>query len=248
MSKNSLKDKIALVTGAAKRLGRATALALAREGVNIMVHYNRSDDAADELCRELKMLGVNAWKVQANLQKTEESETLIEKAYKLAGPITILINNASIYPKGKLEEITLDDISLNIRINVWAPFVISREFAKRTKEGKIVNFLDTRIKGYDWAHTAYHLSKHMLALLTRMTALTFAPRITVNAVAPGLILPPEGEDKSYLEKLKETVPLKNYGSPKDVTDAVLFLLKSDYITGQIIYVDGGRHLKEAVYG
>jgi len=248
MSNNSLSGKTAIITGAAKRLGRATAIALAKEGVNIVIHYNRSKEEAEKLCEELKKLGVKSWKLQANLEKTEESELLIERAYKLTGPITILINNASIYPKGKLENITFDDINLNMRINAWAPFVISREFAKRVKEGKIVNFIDTRIKGYDWAHAAYYLSKHMLFILTKMTAFSFAPGITVNGIAPGLILPPEGEDESYLQRLKDTLPLKKYGSIKDVTDTVLFLLKSEYITGQVIYVDGGRHLKEGVYG
>jgi hypothetical protein len=239
----SLSGKTALITGSTKRIGRITALALADEGVNVLVHYGRSVEEADILCREIGERGVKAWKVQADLAKPEECETLLERARKVADSVEILVNNASIFPTARLEGITFDDVVANLQVNAWAPFVLSRAFARLVEKGKIVNLLDSRIKGYDWAHAAYILSKHMLAVLTRMTALEFAPDITINAVAPGLILPPPGEDESYLERLKDTVPLKRYGQPQDVAETILFLLKSDFITGQVIYVDGGRHLK-----
>ena len=135
-----------------------------------------------------------------------------------------------------------------MRINAWAPFVLGRALARERRGGCIVNLLDSRITDYDAEHAAYHLSKRMLATLTRMMALEFAPRVRVNAVAPGLILPPPGEDDGYLERLKRTNPLERHGEPADVAEAVLFLARSLFVTGQTIFVDGGRHMRGAVYG
>ena len=248
MKQSPLNGKTALITGAAKRIGRATALALADEGANIVVHYRGSADEATDLCRDLAERGVKAWPVQADFEKPEDCETLVDRAIQAAGPIEILINNASIFPPGTLQDVTFDDVVGSFRVNAWAPFALSRAFARRVGRGKIVNLLDSRVTGYDWSHVAYVWSKHVLAVMTRMTALEFAPDITVNAVAPGLILPPPGEDEGYLDRLKGTVPLKRRGDPEDVAEAVVFLLRSDFITGQVIYVDGGRHLKEYLDG
>ena len=132
----------------------------------------------------------------------------------------------------------------HLQVNAWAPFVLSREFARLAGRGKIINLLDTKIISSDRTHVAYLLSKQMLAALTSMCALEFAPNVTVNGIAPGLILPPPGKDDSYLEQLAQTVPLKRRGSPDDIADAARYLLQSDFVTGQIIYVDGGRHLRE----
>jgi len=245
MSGESVRGKTALITGAGRRVGRATALALAREGANIIVHYGRSEEEARQVCREIEQHSVKAWGLQADLEKPEEYETLIKRVLELAGSIEILVNNASIFPPSELGDVSFDDVVANLQVNAWAPFVLTREFARQVGKGRIVNLIDSRIQGYDFAHVAYILSKHLLALLTRMTALEFAPDITVNGVAPGLILPPPGEDESYLERLKGTVPLKCHGEPEDIAEAVVFLVKSNFITGQIIYVDGGRHLKES---
>lgn len=244
MSITSLKGQTALITGAAKRLGRAMAMALAEDGVNVVAHYRRSAREAEDLCRELASSGVGAWTLQANLEEPPECQALMGRACEAAGRIDILINSAAIFPPGGFAEITVEEINRTLQVNAWAPLVLMRAFAREAERGKIVNLLDTRIKGYDRLHSAYHLSKHMLAVLTRIGALEFAPRITVNAVAPGLILPPEGEDDSYLERVAGNLPLRTHGGPKDVTDAVLFLLKSQFITGQVIYVDGGRHIHD----
>jgi NAD(P)-dependent dehydrogenase (short-subunit alcohol dehydrogenase family) len=248
MARTRIRGKTALVTGAAKRIGRATALALADEGSNVVVHYNSSPEEADELARELRAKGVNSWTVRADFEKPEEYETLIQRAFDIAGSLDILVNNASIFPVDKIEDVQFDSVVSNVRINAWVPFVLSRAFAHTLGHGKIVNMVDSRVTGYDWSHVAYIWSKHMLAAITRMIALDFAPNITVNAVAPGLILPPPGKDMSYLERLKDTVPLKRYGDPEDIADAIVFLLESDFITGEVIYVDGGRHLKEFTNG
>jgi NAD(P)-dependent dehydrogenase (short-subunit alcohol dehydrogenase family) len=145
-------------------------------------------------------------------------------------------------------DVGFSDVMRHMHVNAWAPFVLSREFARLADHGKIVNLLDTRIIGHDREHVAYVLSKKMLAVLTVMCAREFAPDFTVNGIAPGLILPPAGKDESYLDKLAEKVPLRKHGGPQDIVDAVLYLLKSDYVTGQVIYVDGGRHLLEDGHG
>jgi len=248
MSSQSLVGRTALVTGGARRLGRATARALASEGANVIVHYGRSEAEAEELAAELREGGREAWTLQADLERPEEVETLIPRALEQAGGLQILVNNASIFPPGSLAEANLGSLMRNVQVNAWAPFQLGRSFAEHARRGTIVNFLDTRVAGYDWKHVEYILSKKMLATLTEMTAVQFAPDITVNAVAPGLILPPPGKDESYLEALKDTVPLKRHGDAEDIADAVLFLVKSDYVTGQVIYVDGGRHLLESGSG
>jgi pteridine reductase len=134
-----------------------------------------------------------------------------------------------------------------MRVNTFAPLVLGRAFIKQKRVGAIVNFLDTRMTGYDRDHSAYQLSKLSLSSLTKMMALEFAPCVRVNAVAPGPILPPLGKDSAYMERLASTNPLHRIGNLGDVTGAVLFLLKSTYITGQVLYVDGGYHLKGQTY-
>ena len=239
-----LNGKTALITGAAKRIGRETALVLAERGINIIVHFNRSDSEASDLARELHQKGVRAWTVQADFRRPDEYRTLIAQARQIAGTLDILINNASIFPAETIAELNWSSLSANMEVNAWVPFLLSRSFAQEIGRGKIVNLHDSRLQGYDWTHTGYILSKHVLAAMTRMMALEFAPDITINAVAPGLILPPPDKGEQYLKKLVHTVPLKRHGDPTDIAEAVAFLIQSDFITGNVIYVDGGRHLHE----
>lgn len=243
-----LDGKTALITGAAKRLGRATALALAGQGVNVVVHYRSSSEDADDVVSKAQDMGVKAWKVKADLSEPVEAEELFTKAIEVAGTVEILINNASIFGKSSLIDFTLEEVNENVKVNAISPLLIARALAEKVNEGAIVNFLDTRFTEYDKEHAAYHLSKRMLFSLTRMMALEFAPGIRVNAVAPGLILPPPGKDISYLENLAPTNPLNRVGTVQGITDSVLFLLESDFITGQVIFVDGGYHMKGYVYG
>ncbi len=248
MPRESIRGKTALITGAAQRLGRVTALALAGEGANIIVHYRSSEVEAEELAGDIRRRGVQAWTVQADFAQPEEYTSLLPRALHMAGSLDILINSASIFPANTLADITFAGLMSNTEVNAWAPFVLMRCFKELVGAGKIVNLLDTRINGYDWGHVGYIVSKHILAVFTQMTALDYAPDITVNAVAPGLILPPPGQTEEYLDKLVDTVPLKRHGEPEDVADAIVYLLTSAFCTGNIIYVDGGRHLKEHVNG
>ncbi len=244
MSKGPLAGKTALVTGAARRLGRAIALSLAREGASLVIHYGRSGEAAQELVEEVRRGGGDAWLVGADLANPGQVESLLPRALEQAGRLDVLVNNASVFRADSLMDVNLDDMIENLKVNAWAPFALSRAFALHAGRGAIVNLLDTRVVSYDWKHVSYIVSKSALALLTRMTAVAYAPNIRVNAVAPGLILPPPGEDEGYLEKLADTVPLKRHGGSEDIAEAVVYLVKSDFVTGQVLYVDGGRHLLE----
>jgi pteridine reductase len=243
----SLAGKTALVTGAAKRIGRALALALAQDGVRVVVHYNRSDQDALALCDEIEGLGVPAWPLKGDLLDTSRTEAVFREAVGHAGPIDILINNASIFDRDTLWEATEESICRNMRIHAVAPLILSREMGRQGRPGHIINLLDTRVATYDPVHASYGLSKGALLGLTGMLALELAPNVAVNAVAPGSILPPPGQSEAYLAKLAQANPMKRVGSPQDIVQAVLFLLHSRFITGQVIYVDGGIHVKGHIY-
>jgi pteridine reductase len=239
-----LEGKNALVTGAAKRIGRAISLALAREGANVALHYSSSEGKAAELATEIRGLGVQAVVLGADLSDPAELMSLVERAREALGTIEILVNNAAIFPSDTLETVELEVLERNLEINAWAPLVLTRAFAAQTKRGHVVNLLDSRVSGFDRTHVSYILSKHVLASLTRMSALELAPGITVNGIAPGLILPPAGKDEEYVDRLAQTIPLKRRGTPEDIAAAAVYLVTSEFVTGETIYVDGGRHLKE----
>jgi len=243
----SLVGKTALITGAARRLGRAAALELAGQGANVIVHYNQSEHAATQLCDELREAGVSAWAIQADLSENGRADALFGAAIDQAGAIDVLINNASVFDRETLWETTEASLWQNMQIHSVAPLALAKALAGQGRAAHVVNILDTRVTVYDREHASYHLSKRMLLTLTRMLALELAPDIVVNAVAPGLILPPAGEGEEYLKKLAHCSPLNRHGDPQDVAEAILFLLRSRFITGQVIYVDGGYHMKGHMY-
>lgn len=246
--KPSLEGKTALITGAAKRLGRVIALALADRGANIVVHYNHSRPEAEELADSLRSKNRRAWALGADLQRPDEVARLADAAVSLNDGVHVLINNASIFPGGRIEDATREDLLTNLQVHAFAPLDLSRRLTGKGGCRQIVNMLDTRIVDLDREHAAYHISKRVLFTLTRMLAMELAPDVTVNAVAPGLILPPPGKDESYLQRLAHTNPLQRHGEVADIARAVLFLLDSPFITGQVIFVDGGRHMKGNMYG
>lgn len=242
-----LRDKTALVTGAARRIGRAFSLGLADAGVNVVAHYWQSAAEGQTLCAELEARGVKAWPLRADLGDVGAISSLVARARDLAGPLDVLINNASVFEGDTIDGVSYEAVERHLRINAWAPLVLSREFARQTERGHIINLLDSKLDSTDRSHVSYLVSKRVLATLTRMVALEFAPRISVNAVAPGLILPPAGQNFDYLDRLSRGVPLQRFGSPEDVVQAALFLLQTDFVTGQIIHVDGGAHLDAPGY-
>ncbi len=243
----SLAGRTALVTGAAQRIGRAVVLALAQHGAHVVVHYNRSAREAEALCSEIQRLGVRAWPVGGDLMDAQQTESVFKQAAARAGSVDILVNNASIFEGDTIWDATDESVWKNLRIHAMAPLTLARELAAQGKPAHVINLLDTRVTVYDREHASYHISKRALLTLTRMLALELAPNVAVNAIAPGLILPPAGKDETYLAKLAHTNPLQRYGAPEDIVTTVLFLLCSRFITGQVIYVDGGYHMKGHMY-
>lgn len=246
--KFSLAGRVALVTGAGKRIGRALALALADAGAHVVVHYHESRSEAKEVADAITQSGRHAWTLSADLSDADAALGLLRSAIELAGAVDVLVNSASIYPKSRLSDFSEEDLIENLSVNAYGPLVLSRALAAQGRPGRILNLLDSRMIDYDAGHVAYHLSKRMLFALTRMLAVELAPAITVNAIAPGLILPPPGEDDSFLEKWRHTNYMNAWGSLEEITDAALYLLQSGFVTGQVLYVDGGRHMKNAMYG
>ncbi len=245
-----LRNKTALITGAARRIGRAITFGLVDAGWGVIAHFHDSETEALELQQEVIARGGRCSLVHADLELSNDVESLIERASNAAArPIDALINNAAIFPDDTLASVSRESFSRCLAVNAWAPLVLCREFAKQTSHGHVINLLDEKILGYRFSHAAYQASKLVLAALTNMLALDLAPGVLVNAIGPGLILPPPGQDERWLEReALVSVPLGRPGKPEDIVEAAVFLLGSAYLTGQIIYVDGGRHLLEPADG
>lgn len=240
--------KWALVTGASQRLGKHMAKALAKENYAIGLHYWKSQEKAEKLKIELEESGTPCKLFQADLSHAEERKTMMEAMKDQDVNPSVLINSASLFPEQSIWDWTDQDLNQMMSLHVTAARDLSLSFRSNRKGECIINMLDCRIQDYDKLHVAYHLSKKALFQLTRMMAVELAPRVRVNAIAPGLIIPPPGQDQAYLEERRMSNLLQKYGSPQDISAALLFLLKSSFITGQVIYVDGGRSLKGAFYG
>ena len=243
-----LKGKIALVTGGAKRLGAALAKGIAAEGAHVIIHCNHSHKEAEKTADAIIDAGGDASIIETDLADSAMADMLIGRAIAHTGPLDILVNNASIFEECSFAEMEPDDIHKNMNIHAIAPMLIARRFAEQRRKGVVINLLDTMIMDYDRHHVPYHLSKRMLDTLTRIMAMEFAPDIRVNAIAPGLILPPPGKDMDYLEKLVHSNPLHKHGGEADIVNAALYLLHADFVTGQTLFVDGGRHLRGSMYG
>ncbi len=225
----NLSGKRALVTGGALRIGEAIVKALQAAGVDVVVHYRNSEREAKQLSRHT---------VQADLEQPEECASLIERA----GRLDFLINNASIFTKDSLASSSPEKTLREFQINLFAPMELIRAFAKQAGSGAVVNLLDRRIRCHDTSCVPYSLSKKGLEELTQMAALEYAPHIRVNAVAPGAVLPPPGSSAVSARELAGRIPLDALPTPKQIAEAVMYLLRAESVTGQAIYVDGGQHL------
>ena len=240
---HSLNGQIILVTGAARRLGRALALACARAGADVIIHHGHSKQEALQVREEIKSIGRQAWIVQADFGKPDQIAGLISEAGTI-GKLDALVNNAAIFESKSVQDTTLADWENHLAINLTTPFLISQAFAKQVDEGKtgrIVNILDWRALRPGADHFPYTISKAALAAMTKSLAVALAPNISVNGLAFGAILSPS--DKPANKKILEAVPAGRWGDLKEVEEALIFLLTGPtYITGEIIHVDGGRHL------
>jgi len=242
MKPNLNSPGTALVTGGAQRIGRAICLMLADRGYHIALHYNHSKSEADAVAAEIRSKGVVCKTFACDLAQESQVLLLLEKARKQFPDLNLLINNASIFTPSKFERKELKLLDNHWMVNFKAPFILSSDFARLCKEGQIINMLDTKVTKNKTTHIAYIISKKALHELTKLCAIEFAPKIRVNAIAPGVILPPPGKDKSYLRKRAEEIPLKKSGDVRYITQSVEFLLDNQFVTGQVIFADGGEHL------
>ena len=231
-----------LVTGAAKRIGRAICFHLAQLGFNIAIHYHRSQAQAKELQKELKTFNIASGIFPCDLSNEKKVSGLIQHVYKTFPDLNLLINSASIFEKSQFKSARLNSLNRHYDINFKAPFILSQAFAHTVKRGEIINILDTNIVKNKTHHHTYLLTKKLLFELTKMTAIELAPRIRVNAVAPGAILPPGGKGEDYLKARAQQSPLRMKGDVGHITSSVEFLIKNSFVTGQVIFADGGEHL------
>lgn len=240
----SLRGKYILITGGAKRIGKSLALTVAQRGANVIIHYNRSSLDVIEVQRKIERIGREAHLIQSDFSHPDQVLRLIEQASSF-GKLFALVNNASIFEPLNLTNTTLESWQRHFMVNLTAPFLLSQQFARilePNREGRIVNILDWRALRPGKDHLPYTISKSALAALTKSLALELAPRITVNGLALGAILPPSDQVDSSNEIIAR-VPAQRWGNLKEVGDALLFLLDGpSYITGEIIHIDGGRHL------
>lgn len=234
--------KAALITGGAKRIGRSLCLGLARNGFDIVLHYNHSGEDAEEVKLLIEETGQSCYLIQADLGKNEALGTLLEESLTHVPGLSVLINNASVFDPGEFLDTELTLLDRQFDVNFKAPFLLTREFARHVKTGLVINILDRNIDRIPVDYFAYTLSKKTLAEFTRMAAKALAPEIRVNGICPGPILPPAGKDESYMETIAKSIPLKRTGNPDDILNAVLFQIENHFITGDFIYVDGGEHL------
>lgn len=237
-------NQTALITGAAKRVGKAMAFHLAEKGWNIALHYNLSANEAETVCAELRkeFPELQFELFQANLAKADEVEKLIPEVQQKMGEPQLLINNASVFEPARITETSHDFFDDQFNINFRAPFLLTKIFAVTCRSGLIVNFTDTRIVSNDGKYAAYSLAKKALWELTKMAALELGPKIRVNAIAPGLTLPPEGKDQDYLEALSHKIAMKKTGGIEPILKALDYIIDNDYLTGQLLFCDGGENL------
>ncbi len=239
-----IQGKTALVTGAAKRIGRSIALLLAGEGMNLLLHYHRSSGEVHETQRAAERFGVRVQLLRANLENFSEIQRLIREAFRASPRIHLLVNNASAFYPTPLGRIRERDWNRFLNVNLKAPFFLAQAFGLRMvrqKEGKIINLIDwTAFRPYP-PYLPYCVSKAGLVAVTEGLAKALAPYVQVNAIAPGPILPAEGSTREQNRKILKRTPLKRFGDPRDIAEAVRFLVKStDFVTGTILPVDGGN--------
>ena len=237
--------KTVLVTGAAKRLGRAIALDLARHGWSVAIHYNSSEKEARATAADAATAGVKVALLKADLSRESETATLIERAAQELGPLTGLVNSASLFENDDWYSVSRESWDKHMETNLRAPFVLAQAFARqvpREEHGAIVNLIDQRVLKPTPQFFSYSLSKASLKWLTTTLAQALAPRVRVNAVGPGPTIINARQSAADFARQRDATVLGRGAEPQDVCDAVRYLLEASAVTGQMIAVDGGQHL------
>ena len=248
-------SKSALITGGAKRIGRAIALYLAEKGFDIIIHYSQSKKEAEELVSKLRKLKVNAFCIKTNLLIDSEISSLVKKSNHLIGkPIDILINNASIFENDSLLSLNLESWDRHFFTNLKAPVFLSKEFSKQapdhTKDknnetistSNIINIIDQKVLNLNPRFFSYTLAKSSLLNFTKIAAQELAPKIRVNAIGPGPILKAVHQTEEQFQNQRKSTLLERGSDVKEISRAISFILSSPGLTGQLITLDGGEHL------
>ena len=243
--------KVALVTGAARRIGKRIALTLAEQGWHVAIHYRNSAAKAEAVAAEARLRGVRAMTVEADLAKEREVEAIMPKVVEHLGPVSLLVNNASVFEMDKAETATRASWDKHIETNLRAPLVLSQAFARQftaDRGGNIINLLDQRVWKLTPYFISYTIAKMGLWTLTRTLALSYAPRIRVNGIGPGPTLPSPRQTQEQFAQQSAAMPLGHGATPREIARAVLFILETPSMTGQMIALDGGEHLGWQVPG
>ena len=233
------------MTGGARRIGQAIALALAEAGANLLLHYNRSASDAEETAARAADLGADVRLVGADLSDPEAAAGIVAGAGDLS-PVQILVNSAAMFPDDTLLDMTSEQWERTLGVNLRGPVFLTQAFANalpEEAEGAVVNVTDWRVQRPYPEHFSYTVAKGALNAFTEAAANSLAPRIRVNGVALGAMLPPPGRDSAYLQELAQEIPLQRVGGTEPVASAVLFLIRNHFATGEIVRVDGGAHLR-----
>jgi NAD(P)-dependent dehydrogenase (short-subunit alcohol dehydrogenase family) len=230
---------LALVTGAARRLGKVFALTLARQGFDIVLHYHQSSEAALQTGAEIESLGSRVILMEADLTDPSQIQSLLSNIQSLQ----VLVNSAAFMPSGNVEALTIENWDIALDLNLRAPFLLAQECAKKmTEGGLIVNITDVGAQKSWSRYPSYTVSKAALESLTRLLARALAPEIRVNAIAPGFVLQSDVVNDAEWKRLINRIPLKRPARSEELASALEFLLENEYITGQTIVVDGGYSL------
>ncbi|MDI3307930.1 MAG: SDR family oxidoreductase [Acetobacteraceae bacterium] len=240
--------RAALVTGGAKRLGRAIALGLAEAGFDLAIHYGHSAAEAEATAKEIRRLGRRAVTLQADLMREAEVVQLLPAAMAALGPIGVLVNNASTFERDEWHDVTRESWDRHLEANLRAPFVLTQGFARALPaeaQGMVLNMLDQRVWSLTPHFVSYTVAKAGLWALTQQLALALAPRIRVNAIGPGPALPSPRQSQEQFARQYASVPLRHGTGPEEVARAVLAILALPSMTGQMIALDGGQHLQWA---
>ncbi|UYO73078.1 SDR family oxidoreductase [Halomonas qinghailakensis] len=231
----------ALVTGGATRLGRYFAEALADKGYDIALHVNSSRDEAEVVAKTIRAKGQRCEIVPCNFL-SDSPQALITTAKQHFPNLSVLLNSASAYEPSPIAETDIAMLETQFRVNMFTPLLLTRYFSEAVENGQVINIIDNKVAYHQYPYAAYLLSKKSLAEMTRMAALEFAPRLRINGIAPGVVLPASQRTSDYIQWRIEGIPVKHQGNPAHLVQALHYLLDNDFVAGQILFVDGGESI------